>query len=711
MYLFENKELNEPIKSKETEYLLTNGLGSYALGTVDQRLTRKYHGILVTALDPPVNRIMTLSRLCETVTVENTRFELASNDYSKYESSETACLKSFKKDEGVQWVYQIGQEVSVEKTLTLVRGKNAAIIYYKIKTQKVKAPIQIAIEPEFSPRDYHQVLTKGELNFSTTYDRLNETLQINHVEGYQIKLRLKCGSRLIGGGASTPKGPVYRATGQWQRPYYLSNEVERGLETYTHHFVPGVYTLELGPNEEQEFFFILEVEGKTEAGNFTQGNELSGEGESREPLDTLDPKQAMVLAKAHYEELIHKSLPFRSELPITLKLAHEKLSISANDFIAKRNSTKGHTILAGFPWFTDWGRDSMISLFGLTMATGQKDYFVEIFETFKKYMKNGILPNMFPDSGKEPLYNTVDATLWMTIALFRYYEETKDLYYAQKSFLPVLRQIVEEYQKGTLNNTYMDEDGLIWSGDPTTQLTWMDVKVNGWVVTPRHGKAVEINALWYNALKITAFFETDQASKNACETLALKVRNAFNEGFWNEAENCLYDVIRKEEVIKAIRPNQLLAISLPFDLLDVEKTEGVLNKVRDELYFESGIRSLSPKDPDYQGMYYGDVLKRDGAYHRGTGWGWLLGPYLDAYYQLEVRKGTEASKIKSHLTTLLEGAVPHIDQLCLGQYSENFDGNAPHKGRGCMAQAWSVAELLRWLYKLNTIMKGANDHD
>lgn len=715
MYLLKDKALKEKLNQGETEYLLTNGLGGYASNTINEMPMRKYHGILVAALNPPVNRFMSLVRTLEEITVESQSYQLFSSKYNEEESCETDCLKSFRKDAGVHWTYEQNDLFALEKSLYLVQGQNKAILRFKL--QSGQKPIQFKMTPEYSIRDHHEVLSASDLppawqidnteeglglKLSSTYNCNSHTPDLDECYSRHLVTNLSLTRPQCDSGSQKPEAfPTWqtKSLNQWSRPYYLSNEVERGLETYTSHYKPLEFILDLKPHTSTVFYLSLEVPL------------AEGDISENKIVRTESPESLIQREEALYLELLRLSEGRRENLSGSLKSAHEKLSVAANNFIAYRESTGQQTILAGYPWFTDWGRDSMISLCGLTLSAGRPHLFREIYETFEKYMNHGILPNMFPDDGQEPLYNTVDATLWMPIAMNRYLEHTGDHPYVEAHFIKTMRELIEHYQKGTLNNTYMDTDGLIWSGDESTQLTWMDVKVEGWVVTPRHGKAVEINALWYNALMIGAKFESDASLKDRYLEIADKVKQSFNDVFWNESLGYLNDVVRSDEVISLIRPNQLIAISLPYPLLDVEKTQKVLSLVTEKLYFDTGIRSLAQDQPNYKGYYGGNVLARDGAYHRGTGWGWLMGPFMDAVIELSTRQNKNPVELQAQLETILEKAIPHLDELCLGQYAENFDGDAPHHGRGCMAQAWSVAELLRGLDQLNELKKGRRDDE
>ncbi len=679
MYRLELADLKDKQTLRETEYLLTNGLGGYASSTVTGCHTRKYHGVLVASLNPPVERFMTVSKLIEAISVANTEVSLNSYDISTSESHETDCLKTFEKDWGVHFTYALETGLTLKKSLYLLQGENTALVRYEINS-----PLSgcMKLRPELSIRDHHEVSSPE--GHEPLWHEASKQVQIESAHlpnGLKIALKSDL---------SEPVLASLKPINQWTGPYYLSNEAERGLQETEYTYVPFEWHIEFEANQPLIFNVIVTTEMEL-------------------PKET--PKKIIHQIKAHHEALLLKCKAKGESLSNALKPAQEALVIAASDFIVNRASTGKSTILAGYPWFTDWGRDSMISLSGLTLSAGRPEKFREIYETFERYMKDGILPNVFPDKGDEPRYNTVDATLWMPIAMLRYYEETKDIDYVKAHFLPTIQQIIQHYSKGTLNNTYMDTDGLIWSGDESTQLTWMDVKVNGWVVTPRHGKAVEINALWYNTLQIGYFFnimgnEYESKEAEAWLQLADKVKESFVKTFWNEAGSYLYDVVRGDEKLDYIRPNQLFALSLPYPLLEEKRAQSVFEVVKLHLWMPFGLRSLSPMDAEYRGYYGGNVLSRDGAYHRGTGWGWLIGPYLDAYYRVEIGLGKTENEVMDAIELMVLKACTHLETICLGQFCENFDGDEPFHGRGCMAQAWSVAELLRWVAKINDFKLG-----
>ena len=368
------------------------------------------------------------------------------------------------------------------------------------------------------------------------------------------------------------------------------------------------------------------------------------------------------------------------------------LTAAADQFIVARGDRK--SVIAGYPWFSDWGRDTMISLPGLTLMTGRYDDARNILGTFAHSIDQGMLPNRFPDSGEAPEYNTVDATLWMFHAIHEFLRYTRDYDFVRAELYQPLIDIVAWHERGTRYGIRLDSDGLLQAGEPGIQLTWMDVKIGDWVVTPRTGKPVEIQALWYTALRLmehlaTKFGDRDRASHYS--DLADRTRMRFTQMFWNEADSCLYDVVSQSGVDSSIRPNQILAVSLPYPLLEPDKALRVVEAVEWELLTPYGLRTLSPRDPNYRGHYGGDPRSRDSAYHQGTVWPWLLGPFLTAY----VRVHGYSAESRDRAARFLDPLRQHLWQAGLGQISEVFDGDPPHHPGGCIAQAWSVAEVLR----------------
>lgn len=376
----------------------------------------------------------------------------------------------------------------------------------------------------------------------------------------------------------------------------------------------------------------------------------------------------------------------------------QALAVAADQFITQRESTGYSTVLAGLPWFTDWGRDTMIAFTGLTLCTGRFNEAHDILLTFAKYCHNGLIPNMFPDNGQKPLYNTADASLWYFYAVYKYlmYTGNSDDYdFIYKEIYPSLKEIISAYKNGTDFSIYMDEDYLIHAGSGLDQVTWMDVRVGDWVATPRHGKPVEINALWYNALCIMDFLSAKFGENDTdYKLLSEKVRSSFIAKFWNPNAGCLYDVV-DETPDDSIRPNQIYAVSLPFTMLDHDMEKSIVNVVKNKLYVGCGLRSLDPEHKDYHPIYIGSLSKRDHAYHQGTAWGFLLGGFITAY----VKVNGSDKKAADEALKLLEPVKDHLYHNCIGSICEIFDGDSPHNGRGCYAQAWSVGEVLRCYFE------------
>ncbi len=445
----------------------------------------------------------------------------------------------------------------------------------------------------------------------------------------------------------------------------LQTEIDTGMDAIDNQFTPYDITISLAPNERKEFSIICSIEKAYEKDAFT--------------IISHETKRIQkVIDQAGYQD------PFARDL------------VQSSDwFITKRQSTGYKTILAGLPWYTDWGHDTMIALHGLTLSTKRYEDAKEILLTFATYVKNGLVPNMFPDANIEPLYNTVDASLWYFYAVDQYLSHVKSpgaYTFIQEFIFPKLEEIMKAYQTGTLFSIYMDTDGLLHAGSGLDQVTWMDVRVDDWVVTPRHGKPVEINALWYNAIKVMEkLSKIYKKEATSYSKLAQLTQNSFISTFWNSEKNCLFDVVSGTTKDASIRPNQIWAISLPFTMLTKEMEVAILDTVFTHLYIGCGLRSLSPFDKEYIGKYFGELHQRDAAYHQGTAWAFPLGAFITAYIKVH---GPSPETI-CFAEKLLEPIKNHLTDGCVGSIAEIFDGDPPHISRGCYAQAWSVGEILR----------------
>lgn len=630
----------------EKEWLLTNGIGGFASSTLTGVNSRRYHGLLVASLNPPIERHLILSKIDESININGREFELFSYKTPDDIKEGYKYLQRFIMDPLPVYTYCV-EDVLLEKEITMVNGENTVAVVYHILNGEAKSVLRFT--PLVNFRDYHGNSSRWHMSFEQkTADR--ETVIKPY--GLSTEIRLMCS-----------EGRFKRLEDNWFYNMQYPVEQERGLHSTEDHFIPGCFEIEVGPGEEKYITILATIE--------------------KNPSET-DGLKLIKMEKDRIGGLLERA-GFKDSLS-------QKLVIAADNFIVRRKSTDSKTIIAGYPWFTDWGRDTMIALPGLTLATGRFQDAKDILYTFSRYVKDGLIPNMFPDAGNEPPYNSVDASLWYFEAVYKYLKYTGDVDFISREIYPKLKEIVEFYAKGTHFKIRMDEDFLISAGDKDTQLTWMDAKVDDWVVTPRHGKAVEINALWYNALKIM-----EQLAGRFREDIpfygetAVKVQESFVKSFWNEKKGCLFDVITDSGCDERVRPNQIMAVSLDFPVIEGEKARKIVDRVWKELYTAYGLRSLSPDENEYCGIYTGDRYSRDGAYHQGTVWAWPAGQFFSAY----IKAYGNSKRSREIVKKLISPYKDHLRDGCVGSISEIFDGNNPHIPRGCCAQAWSVAEILR----------------
>jgi len=634
--------LNEALRR---EWLETNGLGGFASSTITGLNTRRYHGLLTAATRPPVGRMALLEKLEETLVVNDERFDLSANQYSgAVHPQGYRYLKAFRLAPFPIFVYEVAG-VEIEKSVFMVHGENTTVVQYKLIQKPEDADCRLEIHPLVAFRDYH----------GTAHE--NDALS-NHVETLD-------GVATIQPYADLPElhfahnATELAVTGYWYRNFEYAVERERGLDFTEDLFNHFALKFDLSANEQPTVIASTEIRAAGDADALRQA-----EIERRENL----------LSGVGQDELIRT------------------LTLAADQFIVGRGEQK--TVIAGYHWFCDWGRDTMIALPGLTLTTGRHDIARSILLEFVRHVDHGMLPNRFPDAGEEPEYNTVDATLWYFEAVRALIQHTEDYEFVRRHLYDTLVDILHWHEKGTRYRIHVDSDGLLFAGEPGVQLTWMDAKIGDWVVTPRIGKPVEIQALWFNALSVMEILAgkfNDSANAERFAAMAEKAKESFNQQFWNEAAGCLYDVVDGEMRDGSIRPNQILAVSLHHSMLDQERARQIVAVVERELLTPAGLRSLSPNDSQYIGIYQGDMRSRDGAYHQGTVWGWLIGPFITAY--LKANGKTDAAREQAR--RWVDGFLPHLREAGLGQVSEIFDGNAPHAPRGCAAQAWSVSELLR----------------
>ena len=622
------------------EWLETNGIGGFASSTVAGLNTRRYHGLLVAATRPPLGRAVLLSKLEETLIVDGRRFDLSANRYpGAIHPHGYQLLKEFRLDPFPVFTYEAGG-VTLEKSVFMVHGENATVVEYRLNG----GPAQLEVRPLIAFRDYHHLTHRNEA--------LNAAVQIEPglatVKPYDGLPALHFAH----------DAAAVRPSAGWYFNFEYDRERERGLEFSEDLFSP----------------FVLDYSG---------GGCLIA---STEPTDARSAR-ALRTAEMGRRERAAAASPVGDDFVRTLVAA-------AGQFIVSRGA--GNTVIAGYPWFSDWGRDTMIALPGLALALGRVDVARSILLEFARHVDRGMLPNRFPDAGEVPEYNTVDATLWFFEAIRALLESTQDYGFVLEHLYPVLADVVAWHERGTRYGIRVDRDGLLLAGEPGSQLTWMDAKIGDWVVTPRHGKPVEIQALWYNALRVIehlAWEFGDEAAGKRYSAMASAAERSFEPLFWNESAGCLYDVVNSGTRDASIRPNQIFAVSLPHSMLCPERARQVVNVVERELLTPYGLRSLAPRDPQYRGRYQGDPWSRDSAYHQGTVWPWLMGPFLTAYLKVHGRTPQARQEAQRLLSPLRE----HLLGEGLGQLPEVFDGDAPHRPGGCLAQAWSVAELLRAL--------------
>jgi predicted glycogen debranching enzyme len=641
------------------EWLVTNGIGGYASGTVAGLLTRRYHGLLVAALQPPLGRTLLLAKLDETVEYDNLTYALHTNRWAdgNVEPQGYRQIESFALEGTIPtWKFACADAL-LEKRIWMQHGANTTYVRYTLS--RATQPLTLTLKALVNYRDYHGS-TQGN-NWKMNVEPIESGMKI---VAYDNATPL-CLS--IDTGIATPAH-------NWYYNFDLAVERYRGLSDREDHLHAATFTVTLNLGE--SIVFVA----------------------STEPQPNLDGNEALKLRHNQEQKLINLWKLDRPNHSQDRPAWIDRLVLAADQFIVDRsipNIPNGKTIIAGYHWFGDWGRDTMISLPGLTIATGRTEIARSILLTFAKYVDRGMLPNRFPDAGDIPEYNTVDATLWYFEAIRSYYDATADDDLLAELF-PVLAEIIDWHCRGTRYNIHLDaSDGLLYAGEVGVQLTWMDAKVGDWVVTPRIGKPIEVNALWYCALRSMAKFAR-QLGKPYKEYDAIADRTlAKFSRFWNADTGYCYDVLDSPDGDdSSLRPNQIFAVSLPGSgtkgfapLLTPTQQRGVVDTCGRFLLTSHGLRSLAPNHPQYQGHYGGNQLQRDGAYHQGTTWGWLLGAYVLAHLQVYGDR-TQARQF-------LEPMAHHLLAQGLGTCSEIFDGDAPMTSRGCIAQAWTVAEVLR----------------
>jgi glycogen debranching enzyme len=704
------------------EWLLTNERGSYASSTIIGCNTLGYHGLLIGSLNPPVNRIMALSNCLETIIINGQSFDLSTFEFSdKFTPTGHVYLKKFRQDFGVHFDYEV-DELKLTKSVYLLRDKDTiALVYNFTQSQR---PVEFVLRPFIGLRDFH---TLQHSHAPLCSENSTESVLIRHNVPNSCELLLSCPS------------VKFINDRQWWFNFVYRNNKERGQEFTEDLWTPGFFKQQILPgiSTEQPFKIVLWAT-LSSPWSCSNNQELAALN-----LDTVRKNllrhQKKIKQKAYSTISIanatnsaalkkqnnngHKNnKKYKNK---NRKLNHNPaldreehrdqyfdiLCLNADAFISKRQ-TDGHqntpdssqrtTILAGYPWFADWGRDAFISLPGLLLSTGRFDEAKSVLTTFALAADEGMIPNRFDDKSGTTYFNSIDASLWFINAAFQYLHLTNDSDTFDKKLIPTIHWIIDSYHNGTRFDIHADSDGLITAGDCNTQLTWMDAKFGGVAFTSRCGKAVEVNALWYNALCLLAQHHPDPKTENTKQSVKSskeykqrsdKVCASFRKLFWNKTKGYLNDCILPDGTVDdSLRPNQIFAVSLPFSPLSPSQQKSVVKTVQNHLLTPHGLRSLNIKNSRYHGIYTGPQKQRDEAYHQGTVWAFLLGPFVESY--LKVNGFSRRSRKKA--AEFIQPLLKHLtDDCCLGSVSEIFDGDKPHKPKGCFAQAWSVAELIR----------------
>jgi predicted glycogen debranching enzyme len=636
----------------EKEWLLTNTRGGYASSSVVGCNTRRYHGLLIGSLDPPANRILALSNCLETIFWGPGKFNLGTCEFpDKISPDGYLRLKRFSQDTGVHFHYELG-DLRLTKSVYLSGEQDTVAVAYDFK--EVHRPVDFVLRPLVALRDFHS-LQKASARI--TSESVADGLIIRHESGDSCQLLLNCP------GASFEEDP------QWWFNFVYRSDRERGQEFTEDLFSPGVFRCKIDSPTRLVLWANLSRE-------YRPGRYVLPDIE--DVIRTLHENHNAVVAAAKEDKTL------------------QTLYAAADQFVVKRTTHDAlrTTILAGFPWFADWGRDAFISLPGLLLATRRFDEAKSVLVAFAEAANQGMIPNFFDDYTDTAQFNSVDSSLWFINSAFAFLDASCDRVTFQEQLLPVIISIIDSYRRGTMFGIHTDNDGLITAGDNNTQLTWMDAKYDGVAFTPRYGKAVEVNALWYNSLMLLShFYDDDKRPDRDLKHEIDKVRKSFYRLFWNESWGWLNDCILPDGAVDAtLRPNQIFAVSLPFSPLSLAQQKAVVNIVEKKLLTPFGLRTLSPDDGRYHGIYTGPQGDRDRAYHQGTVWPYLIGPFVEAFLKIN----GFSRKSKSEAGRFIEPLLSHLtNDGCIGQVSEIFDGEPPHKPKGCFAQAWSVAELIR----------------
>ena len=645
-FIFGKNDFNSFERGQENCYLLTNGLGGFSSMTIIASSARSEHAMFMACTKAPNNRYHLITKINEMIEVQDKIYSLTSQEYVNHTKNQKGyrLLNSFKFDTCPMWTYQAGG-VEIEKTIVMKQGENTLGIQYVVRNYTDE-------EVQFKATPYMQFVNKGSrLNSGQIFETSQGEIKSNGINlFYQTNACVE----------------FYKT--QYEDDLYYAHEARDGRDAIGCVAHNHKLCFTIAPHEEKECYVVYSME---------QG---------------MESVKSLIIAEKKRQEVMVK------QSGITDRIG-KQLVKSADQFVVDRESTNGKTIIAGYPFFGDWGRDTMIALIGCCISTRRYDDAKNIFRTFMKYCKNGIMPNIFPEGGNDPFYNTVDASLLFIGAVYEYYLSSGDKEFVQEAY-PVMEDIIFWYKKGTDFHIHMDTDGLIMAGEEFEQVTWMDVRFDDILPTPRHGKPVEINAYWYNDLKIMEFFsELLGTSDTGYADLANRAIKSFQKEFWNDSKGCLKDVVSGTKSDDQIRCNQIWAVSVPFGMLSREQEKQVVDKVFEKLYTPYGLRSLSMEDKEFHSVYGGSHFERDMAYHQGTVWGFPLGGYYLAYLKVHDYSKEAANIVRGRLE-VMESC---LREGCIGQIAEIYDGENPTVSQGCYAQAWSVSEILRVYQKLEEI--------
>jgi len=652
----------------QKEWIVTNGLGGYASSTVLGINTRKYHGLLVASLHPPRDRRVFLAKLDEEVGLENNVYPLGANEFQNVVFPQGyGFLREFSISPFPKYTYAV-QGVEIRKTVFMPYEKNGVIVIYNVANRS-RFDVRLQAFPLVSWRHFHSVTDRWKIPVEFSEEHADN--------GFKMRFKLPQSALLaavVGGG--------YFAKGKWVDRVYFREEAHRGESCLDDCYQPGYFEVEVEAGGNGDFAIIAVAD---------ENEDVAEKVLASMPATMYDVQALFEKETKRHENFLARF--YYLHVGVSASDWSSWLVLATDAFIVRGMGDEQRAVIAGYHWFEPWGRDTFVSLSGLLLVTGRFEDARKLFLTFKKYCSQGLIPNFLPDQAGPPAYNTVDASLWYVNAVLQYLKYTGDFKFVQEQLWDTLKAIVENHIKGTMFEIRLDVDGLLAHD---SQLTWMDAAVDGKAVTPRAGKAVEVQALWYNALRTAEllagrFKESSDAERYG--QIAERAQKSFNEKFWDAEKSCLFDVVGEAGVDSSLRPNQVFAVALDFVMLDDVKSEKVVDVVQRELLTPYGLRTLARNDSRYAGFYSGDRGSRDGAYHNGTVWPWLLGPFTTAF--LKTKGYSEFRRDYALRVFLAPLFTKQVGQVGLGALNEIFDGEPPHTPRGCITQAWSVAEPLR----------------